>query len=479
MTGSVLVIAVSFLVVIITRNSPTAESSASSSVQSNSCQKITLFQCNNGLTTLAGSDGKDGRPGPPGAKGDVGLPGTCNNTDVSRKLDELLERVQRLERANQVGSSRQHLSDFGDGHDGQLSVPSHKEHQAHCAHVTSLQIKNGTKVVSVSSCSYFRPGDEVIFHQTQHPTAAGRYEFSFIKSCISSSLTLTHPLQNGFQSGVYSGRNPEVTQITRVPNHSSVTIRGTLTASEWDGHCGGIVAFRATGDVTVSGLLSVKGKGFRGAPKFDSPVDYVPGYVGESELVSYGAIRQSDGIGSSGGAGNGQGGGYGGAHRTIGSRPERGAAWCDHKAAGPPTSVLAEPNSESIHFGGSGSASGSHGNQRGDTRKGSKGGASGGIVLIYAARGFAVTGTIDAGGLAGEDGYKSSCCHGRDFYQPMGGGGGGAGGAVMITRHASRQSLKNILVDGGAGGKRRLETHCNPGGAGGSGGMGWETVVTV
>ena len=66
-----------------------------------------------------------------------------------------------------------------------------------------------------------------------------------------------------------------------------VNVEGTLDTGSWDGHCGGIVVVRANGTFSVGGQIIATGKGFRGAPTYDSPADYRPGYVGESELIGY------------------------------------------------------------------------------------------------------------------------------------------------------------------------------------------------
>ena len=120
-----------------------------------------------------------------------------------------------------------------------------------------------------------------------------------------------------------------------------------------------------------------------------------------------------------------------------------------------------------VYFGGSGGASGSHGI---GTRDGAEGGASGGIVLIFSSGTVTITGHVEAQGLPGKNGYRSTCCsHGG---QPVGGGGGGggAGGSVQIIRHMPFNQQDKVFVDGGQGGAQSLYQDCNPGGAGGSGG---------
>ncbi|XP_065841363.1 PE-PGRS family protein PE_PGRS45-like [Oscarella lobularis] len=406
----------------------------------------------------AGQVGNPGQQGDDGQKGDAGEPGiSANNSAIQSALDKALKKIAELETRLAI---LEPPPSYGYGTDGSWNVKSGATVTSACAYVTQATVLTGSKSMTVSSCSLFKKDDEVLFHQTQHFAHAGTYETAYVRSCTSNRLSIADGINSPYYSNVFTGANPAVTQIVKVPHYSDVTIAGTVQASTWNGKCGGIVAFRSNSTVTISGTVTVRGKGFRGAPKYDSGSDYVHGYVGESEKVSYKAIRQSPAIGSGGGGGNGQGGGYGGAHRTVGSTPERGG--CDIASAGAPSAIGSDDFGE-IFMGGSGGASGSHGS---GTRDGAEGGASGGIVFIYGKTSVSVTGSIDARGLGGTNGYKSS------QGQPIGGGGGGAGGAVMIVSTAKFGQRGKVLVTGGAGGNRATGIGCNPGGAGGSGGEG-------
>ena len=427
-----------------------------------------------GASGPQGSSGAPGLPGPPGEPGGQGKmgksgpqgpPGRAESTQhVDRRLVAALSRIERLETEIQKGDEKK---TFGSGKDGALNIKRDNAHIVECFYVTQSTIRAGSRVVNVSSCSLLSPGDEIMFHQTQHPVHPGVYEFSYVLSCASNTLKLHYPLKNLYESAVYSGSIPKVVQFSVVPHYTNVTVAGGLKSSAWDGRCGGIVVFRSNGSVSVdeTGTISVRGKGFRGSPRFVSNRDSVPGYVGESSKVGYAAVRQSAAIGSGGGSGNGQGGGYGGAHRTVGSAPQRGG--CDRAAAGAPT-ITGDKDFSLVEFGGSGGAAGSH-NKGG--RDGSKGGRSGGIIFIFSQSRVSVEGQIDARGMSGEDGYTT-----QYHKQPMGGGGGGAGGAVMIVTTTSNHK-SNILVSGGAGGDSAIHSGCNPGGRGGSGGLGWIRVA--
>ena len=54
--------------------------------------------------------------------------------------------------------------------------------------------------------------------------------------------------------------------VQRVPHYDDVSIASgvTLSASDWSENGGGVLIFRAEGDVTISGTLDASGAGFRG-----------------------------------------------------------------------------------------------------------------------------------------------------------------------------------------------------------------------
>ncbi|XP_065841599.1 uncharacterized protein [Oscarella lobularis] len=347
-----------------------------------------------------GKNGTKGEIGEKGAKGDSGAQGPPGATANSSALEATLENA-----LNEIDDLKERLAVlespplYGYGTDGPLTIASGETTTSSCAYVTQEIVPSGSQSVNVSSCTSFGAKDEILFHQTQHSEQAGTYETVYVKSCLSNTLTMTQT-KFPYYSGTFLGRHPVVTQIVKVSHYTVAEIAGVYRPPAWNGRCGGIIAFKSNETVTISGTLTVQGRGFRGAPRYDSDVDFAQGHVGESEKVSYGAVRQAAAIGSGGGAGNGQGGGYGGAHRTVGSSPERGDSDCDHAAAGAP-STIGSDNFEEIFLGGSGGASGSHE----IARDGAEGGASGGIVIINGRISVNVTGSIDARGYPGTHGY--------------------------------------------------------------------------
>ena len=117
----------------------------------------------------------------------------------------------------------------------------------------------------------------------QHSSNYGKYEFANITSISGNTLNLSQGLANTYYSGTFNETTSSVTQVVRVPRYTNVTVNdgGSITASPWDGWSGGMVVFRATGTVNVSGDITVVGKGYRGGWGVDDNSGE-HGYQGES-----------------------------------------------------------------------------------------------------------------------------------------------------------------------------------------------------
>eukprot|EP00050_Salpingoeca_kvevrii_P019046 m.81737 g.81737 ORF g.81737 m.81737 type:complete len:891 (+) comp8237_c0_seq1:142-2814(+) len=351
---------------------------------------------------------------------------------------------------------------FGTGADGPWA-PS-DSYTSHCFYVTS-DVPLGTSILTLETCDGVHPDAELLLHQTQDAIsgAAGRYMFAYVTLVDNCTIQLDRRVPFDFYSGRTSDTEPQVTQAVLVPHHTDITIDAGITVfpASWNGKCGGVLVLKATRSIVVHGSISATGKGFRGAPQFISGSDYVHGYVGESEVVGYGAVRRAAAAGSGGGAGHGNGGGYGGAHSTVGSTPERGG--CDVIPAGAPSPVGSSSFAQ-IFFGGSGGASGSH---EGIDRRGAAGGRSGGIIILAARNSISISGDVQADGLKGQNGYYAP-----DKQQDMGGGGGGAGGSVWLVSNSVLGRSKTTALGGAGGSGHNASVGCSPSGAGGSGSTG-------
>ena len=117
---------------------------------------------------------------------------------------------------------------------------------------------------STPSSGCLTAGDEVLIINLQGTTGAnsdvGEYEFATISSISSATLTLSANLTNG-----YDGTTQKI-MVQRVPNYTDLTINSGIdfTASDWNGTKGGVMAFRASGTVTVTGNIVGNALGYRG-----------------------------------------------------------------------------------------------------------------------------------------------------------------------------------------------------------------------
>jgi len=346
-----------------------------------------------------------------------------------------------------------------------------------CTYLTAAAAVGAT-AITVNSCGSSPTGilanSEILIHQTQSQSSPGTYAFAAVLSVSGTTpcvITLKNPLTAAFTTPSIGTATPEVAQVVPVPHYTNLAITsGILSPPAWNGQCGGLLAIRASGSISIAaaGAIDASGLGFRGSLRFTSGSDYVQGYVGEGERSGYTLIRSNLAYGSVGGAGIGRGGGYGGAHGSIGTAPNRGG--CDSLAANAPSLVGQSTVSTSIFFGGSGSSSGSH---SGAGRDGASGGTSGGIIFLAAGSGVTNAGKIGVNGGNGENGYYATAA-----AQPIGGGGGGASGLIWIRSGTTNTLTSALQLNGGNGGAQFLTGSCTPGGAGGSGGLGRSIVET-
>jgi hypothetical protein len=292
-------------------------------------------------------------------------------------------------------------------------------------------------------------GDEVLLINLQGTSSdfadVGNYEFMEVDSVTASTITFDTDITVSFNGT--SAANQKVV-VQRVPNYTSVTLSssGALTASAWDGltttptstagYYTGIVAFKATGIVTVgSGTsISVDGKGYRGGTGSAATATSSQGgeafcggvsVAGGAGGWSNPAAPQNGFNGSCGGGGGG--GGYG----------------------------FYNPPPEYTYDGNGGSGSGSYGGAGGGGGNGlsaviggsTQGGGGGGGGAGYGtAGGFGYSRWAYWNGTAG--GTNTSGNGGNGYSGRYSSAGGGAGGGGT---HGSAD-LSDIYLGGGGGG---------------------------
>jgi hypothetical protein len=292
---------------------------------------------------------------------------------------------------------------------------------------------------------------------------------------------LETPLRNTYTTSGASVR----AQIVVIAQYTDVLLgpTGQLTAPEWNGRTGGILALETSGNFTVQGEITMNGRGFRGNLRMcgaaaNNNCQY--GFQGESwnGRGTQGPMANAGG-GGGGGAGQDCGAGGGGAYgpgATNGSPGDCNAGAMGECSMRCPN----EGGGAGAQYGGGSLANGlylgSAGGEGGADEDGGypgAGGAGGGIIYVRVTGTLTVQGFITANGVDGLNGNQFAC-GGRGCG--MGGGGGGAGGAVRL--HVGRAVLGTGLVTatGGVGGQCSCRTtnitRAAPAGRGGGGRIG-------
>lgn len=305
-------------------------------------------------------------------------------------------------------------------------------------------------------------------------------------------------------------------QVIRVPQYSSATLTGTVTAASWNGATGGVASLQVAGTLTMGGnSIDASRRGFRGggvtliAPGASPPVidpvngttfyravaGAIPGgevegsfkgegIAGTPRLVYNGTAQVDTGTdgypsgsrgrgapGNAGGGGNNQnGGGAGGGNGGRGGNG--GGGWNDASRpvtfrdsgghGGDGNSRAGNNLNLSVNrmiMGGGGGAG--HVDGGGTTcENGGWGGNGGGIVIVKAGS-FSGAGSILADGNNGFRPNTAGAC--TDAA-----GGGGAGGSVYVANDSGSLASLTINARGGNGVNSSYAEH-GPGGGGGGG----------
>nr|WP_294859888.1 PKD domain-containing protein [uncultured Fluviicola sp.] len=334
--------------------------------------------------------------------------------------------------------------------------------------------------VNVTDVSFLSVGDRVLIIQMKGSdintsnTASfgsvidyyncGRYEFATVSSIFGNAVSFQYQLLHMY----------EVTgsvQLIRVPQYTNITVTGTLTAQNWNGITGGVLAMEVSGTLTLNESISLNGKGFTGSFSSTNPDGGCGNYANYFYPVAsgYGALK-GEGIAevannmnggrgalaNGGGGGNKQNtGGGGGANGSRGGRGGDQAGFCGQQPIGGEGGVAMDYSNGRLFMGGGG------GSPDFNDWVGSPGGNGGGIVIIRAA-------TIQSNNMFIES------CGANVVANPNsigdGAGGGGAGGTIALDVNSFSGQLI-LRVDGGDGGNiQTTYPSCfGPGGGGGTG----------
>ncbi len=335
---------------------------------------------------------------------------------------------------------------WGSGKDGPLAIGSGTT--TINSHRTRVSGTTGESTLTAhDSTSGLDTGTTIIVHQVTG-AGAGTWETLRIESVDGGTINLTRPL-----GATYTTSGTTVAQAVRVHEYTTATLTGgTLTAPDWDGATGGVMAIHASESVTLEGgTLQLSGKGFRGQGHgcFYRCQD---GKSGESPTGPMGTGTSPARNGMAGGGGQrgqdcaaGGGGGYGAAGAAGANGSSGNCAPDPHKGGEGGAAGGSADTSALIFFGGAGGEGG------GDEDGGNpgKGGDSGGILILKAPSITISGSSVLLNGSGGAGGNQGAC---GGWGCGMSGGGGGAGGGAYIVGEDVLLGSGKVTSTGGGGG---------------------------
>lgn len=304
---------------------------------------------------------------------------------------------------------------------------------------------------------------------------AGRYEILRVSTLTRTAGALSTLVLDTPPSYTYNtGGNARVQAITfeRLGGGGDFTTTANITALNWNGNLGGVVAVQVDGRLRLAHAITADGAGFRGGARdvsnsgscdvstFRSANNdrYAEKGEGIHRNTNSDWVEARGRMLTGGGGGNEHnGGGGGGGNYTAGG--DAGPGWsCGAGSAGGLGGLALGGfiSAERVFIGGGG------GGGEGNNNVSTDGGRGGGIVLMKAdsiitqgtCGGVRISADGASAGQAGNDGA----------------GGGGAGGSIIIQTNGFRTSSTcalTIRANGGAGG--RVNDGATHGGGGGGG----------
>lgn len=343
------------------------------------------------------------------------LPTTGNTMTLISKWDESVGKSYKFDIATVSNY-------FGDGGDGALTISTDTTDAPIDSACTGT---SGSASLTATNAS-FAADQVVLIHQTKG-TNAGLWERGEISSYTAGTITLKDNLSGTYTSGA---------QVLVLNQYTNVTVNTgiTWTAKAWNGTVGGILAFLASGTVTVTGTITATGKGFRGGAAVSSDT----GNQGEGTSGS-GTQSHAANANAGGGGGKNQAGGRGsGAGGSNGTQGTNGSASTDGPAIAGNTSGSSDLTTKT--FGGSGGAGG--------YENSGAGGNGGGIIFVSGAT-TTITGEVVSDG--------------NDGSAADDGGGAGAGGSILIKAQTATLGASLVNANGGTGGAGGVTTGGNGG----------------
>jgi gliding motility-associated-like protein len=342
-------------------------------------------------------------------------------------------------------------------------------------------------IVNVNSAAGFLVGDKVMLIKMKGATIAntnnnnygditnigdaGRYIISKIVRVNGNDITLSS------FCNIFSNSN--FLQLVKIPVFTNPTVNGSVTCAPWNGTTGGVLAFEATGIVTLNGSILADGQGFRGGDvlgagtqcgdlNYFSPLvafgpngkkgEGIADYItlqecGRGKLANGGGGAHASNSGAGGGGNIGAGGDSGNETDTCFT--------LNNKSIG--GASLPQSNNR-LFMGGGGGAP-----QNNDNQIVPNGGSGGGIIYIKATE------------IVGNGFDISSRGVDVPTTNDEGAPGGGAGGSVVLDCN-NFSSFLFVDVAGGSGGdvdNILFPNLCQGTGGGGGGGLIYFSTATT
>jgi len=320
---------------------------------------------------------------------------------------------------------------------------------------------SGDSSITVDDGSPFSADDEVLVFNAQGDDA-GDYGYYFVTSVSGATLSIEPPLVTDFDSD-------DVVVVHRVPHYTTVNVSGSLEAQAWDGEGGGLVVFRATGSVTISGTVDASGTGYLGGDgvtgNSSDPTSGGTWSEGPAAATTYGTAVDGGG-GAVAGYDDLAACGGGGGHGTAGGGGD--TFWGNNTyAAG---ASYGDSTLATWYFGsgGGGGTPDTEYDGRSAYNITGDGGSGGGLIAIYTDSSITISGEVEADGEDGEDAQFTG--NWWDSEGEIGGGGAGAGGTVLLVGDSITISGSVSAVGGGGGDwNQDVSSASGEGGDGGDG----------
>ncbi|GJM34193.1 MAG: hypothetical protein DHS20C18_31940 [Saprospiraceae bacterium] len=354
--------------------------------------------------------------------------------------------------------------------------------------VISLLEDECQPTVAVFDVAAFQTGDRVLLIQMKGASidstdaasfgtvldygSAGNWEFSQVADISGNNVVLAKPLLRTYD---VAGR----LQLIRVPLYTNAVVTAPLTAQDWDGETGGVLAFWVENTLNLQANIDLTGKGFRGGTISNNPdggcgnnpsAYYYPldqpgfswqrGGAEKGESITEVSEDRRAGRGplaSGGGGGNKHNtGGGGGGNFTAGGKGGKELQSCipnDNGGLGGrslETGIL-----DGKLFLGGGGGCGDDNNLAGTV-----GVDGGGVLLLH-------TTTLEGNGFSIIANGESQLTPGTGIADGAGGGGGGGSLFLDVMNYSGNL---NLAANGGNGGNQEPTFGCvGPGGGGGEG----------